>query len=61
MNVEVTFSAIDFLEITPIGQNKGNGILDYCKLKNVDIKDMIYEIRGKWFRTSLLQSQKIQL
>lgn len=41
MNVEVTFSAIDFLEITPIGQNKGNGILDYCKLNNVDIKDTV--------------------
>lgn len=40
-NVELTYSASFALEVNKMGQCKGNGIKDYCKLKNIDIKDTI--------------------
>lgn len=40
-SAELTYSASFALEINKKGQCKGNGIKDYCKLKNIDIKDTI--------------------
>ena len=40
-NVEIAFSSSVFLEINALNQNKGNGIIDYCSLNNIDIKDTI--------------------
>lgn len=40
-NVELTYSASFALEVNKKGQCKGNGIRDFCKLKNIDIKDTI--------------------
>lgn len=40
-NVEISFSSKEFMEINAINQNKGNGIIDYCKLNNIDLKDTI--------------------
>ena len=41
LDIELAFSASTFLEINSKNQSKGNGLLDYCKLKNIDIKDTI--------------------
>lgn len=41
IDVETTYSSNIFMEVNAIGQNKGNAILDYCKLNNIDIKDTI--------------------
>ena len=41
LKVELSFSSDYFLEINSLGQNKGNGIKDYCKLNNINIKDTI--------------------
>lgn len=41
LDVELVFSSSVFLEINASGQNKGNGIIDYCKYNNIDIKDTI--------------------
>ena len=41
LDIELAFSASTFLEINSKNQSKGNGVLDYCKYKNIDIKDTI--------------------
>lgn len=41
LNIELTYSAACFLEVNREGQRKGNGIIEFCKLKNIDIKDTI--------------------
>lgn len=41
LDIEMVFSSNTFLEINSNNQNKGNGIKDYCKLKNIDIKDTV--------------------
>ena len=41
LKVELSFSSNYFLEINLFGQNKGNGIKDYCKLNNINIKDTV--------------------
>lgn len=41
LNAELTYSASFALEVNKKGQNKGNGINDFCKIKNIDIKDTV--------------------
>lgn len=41
IDTELMYSASFCLEINRKGQNKGKGILDYCKLKGIDIKDTL--------------------
>lgn len=41
LNLETCLSAYNFLEFNNKGENKGNGIIDYCKLNNIDINDTI--------------------
>lgn len=41
LDVELSFSSDTFLEVNSSNQTKGNGIKDYCRLKNIDIKDTL--------------------
>ena len=41
MDIEITFSAKNFLDVNTINQNKGNGVLDYCRYNNINIADTI--------------------
>lgn len=41
LNLEIQFSSPVFLELNGKDQNKGNGILDYCRYNNVKIEDTI--------------------
>lgn len=40
-NVDIVFSAPIFLEMIYKGESKGNGIIEYCKYNNIDLKDTI--------------------
>lgn len=41
LNLEIELSSPVFLEINGKDQNKGNGVLDYCKFNNINIKDTV--------------------
>lgn len=41
IDVETTYSSKIFMEVNAINQNKGNAIIDYCRLNNIDIKDTV--------------------
>lgn len=41
LDVELSFSSDIFLEVNALNQNKGNGILEYCKINNVKIEDTV--------------------
>lgn len=41
LDIEISYSSSFFMEINAPGQNKGTGLIDYCRINNIDIKDTV--------------------